>query len=73
MKWKYLLFIILYLMYGNAKAQISKPIPVYSFHHFTKGQIQTIEMPEIDVQKLLEEDKEASDNKPFRFGYKFKV
>ena len=64
--------IIFFLLLGGAytlKAQISEGGIPYSIKQNIKGSIETITMPSVDVERLLEEDE--NDSKlgiPLRFG-----
>ncbi len=50
-------------------AQVSAGGEPYSFSHNVRGEIQTVTMPEVDVESLLMEDEDAPKDEPFRFGY----
>ena len=45
----------------------------FSFNSNVTSKIKALVMPELDIQILINEDKNADDNIPLRFGYKFDV
>lgn len=52
-------------------AQMSEPVPPYSFSHSVTSNIQTITMPKVNVDSLLEQDRISGKNVPYHFGYAF--
>jgi len=75
MRSKNLFFILGLLLYffSNTNAQISKGGQPYSFTHPVPSTIDSKNMPEVDIESLLLEDKFSSIDEPFRFGYGFDV
>ena len=50
-------------------SQVSKGGTPISFKEFLSPSVETVTMESVDVQSLLEEDKLADKDVPFRFGY----
>ncbi|MFZ5980768.1 MAG: trypsin-like serine peptidase [Candidatus Zixiibacteriota bacterium] len=69
----YIILVILILA-AAIPAQVSKGGRPVSFSRITQTSIQSLTMPSIDRQALLDEDaRDAGKDIPFRFGYGFEV
>ncbi|MBN4081448.1 T9SS type A sorting domain-containing protein [Caldithrix abyssi] len=71
-----MLFVIAFLFCPNQilQGQVSEGGDPHSFSAFLPGNIHTVNMAAVDVAALLAEDEaEAREGVPFRFGYPFEV